>query len=329
VEERIYWHTARICPNGDLLANYVAVAGSPYGYGLAKMDKESKLIWQIPDNLHHDFDLDDEGRVYAFRHSFEKEPHEAAPHLRTPRINDYVAVFSPEGKEIKRISLLDAFAKSNFRQYLNSIPSHKKGDHTHGNGIDVITEAFAKNHGICKAGDVMISMRSPSMLAIINLDREEVIWAAHGIWKLQHDCDPLENGNILLFDNVGKCGAGGRSRILEWNPISGAIAWSYSGTSEAPFESDSRGCQQLLPNGNILVTEANKGRIFEVTRDQQIAWEYCNPLRKPDHKDYVAVVCSAERHDASKLTFLNSGDFNESRARVSTAAAEKKNNVLR
>jgi hypothetical protein len=35
---------------------------------------------------------------------------------------------------------------------------------------------------------------------------------------------------------------------------------------------------QRLPNGNTLITEGAKGRIFEVTREREIVWEYVSPF---------------------------------------------------
>ena len=34
---------------------------------------------------------------------------------------------------------------------------------------------------------------------------------------------------------------------------------------------------QRLPNGNTLITESHCGRLFEVTRDGEIVWEFINP----------------------------------------------------
>jgi hypothetical protein len=34
-----------------------------------------------------------------------------------------------------------------------------------------------------------------------------------------------------------------------------------------------------LPNGNTLITEGSDGRIFEVTVDHEIVWEYINPYK--------------------------------------------------
>jgi hypothetical protein len=32
-----------------------------------------------------------------------------------------------------------------------------------------------------------------------------------------------------------------------------------------------------LANGNTLITEGNFGRMFQVTPDKQVVWEYLNP----------------------------------------------------
>src|SRR6059036_3002382 len=35
---------------------------------------------------------------------------------------------------------------------------------------------------------------------------------------------------------------------------------------------------QRLPNGNTLITESSFGRLFEVTREGEIVWEYVSPF---------------------------------------------------
>jgi hypothetical protein len=108
----------------------------------------------------------------------------------------------------------------------------------------------------------------------------------------------------MVFDNLGNRGSGGRSRILEWNPQTGAIPWCYRGNRKHPFESDVRGGQQLLPNQNVLITESNTGRIFEVTRQGKIAWEYRTTDRPGKNHEMVGVICGAVRHAPDELTFL-------------------------
>ena len=36
---------------------------------------------------------------------------------------------------------------------------------------------------------------------------------------------------------------------------------------------------ERLPNGNTLISEGAPGRIFEVTHNKEIVWEYINPFR--------------------------------------------------
>ena len=55
-----------------------------------------------------------------------------------------------------------------------------------------------------------------------------------------------------------------------------APAWTYSDPEN--FLSAFISGAQRLPNGNTLICEGEKGRVFEVTRDGKIVWDYWNPL---------------------------------------------------
>lgn len=55
------------------------------------------------------------------------------------------------------------------------------------------------------------------------------------------------------------------------------IIWKYKGDPPKSFYSFSRGACQKLPNGNVLITESDKGHVFEITRDGKIVWEFFNP----------------------------------------------------
>ena len=98
-----------------------------------------------------------------------------------------------------------------------------------------------------------------------------------GPWLRQHDPDLLANGNILLFDNQGQCRPGGITRVIEVDPRTQEIVWTYAGTPEEPFESEVRSSEARLPNGNTLITESDGGRLFEVTRPRRDRLE----LRQP------------------------------------------------
>ena len=87
----------------------------------------------------------------------------------------------------------------------------------------------------------------------------------------------LDNGNILLFDN-GLHGAGayaGVSRVLEIDPSNEKIVWEYMQGSS--FYSATRSGAQRLSNGNTLVCSSTTGRLFEVTPEKEIVWEFIDP----------------------------------------------------
>jgi len=67
------------------------------------------------------------------------------------------------------------------------------------------------------------------------------------------------------------------SRVIEVDPHTRGIVWEYRDQSLFDFFSPYIGGAQRLPNGNTLICEGCRGRIFEVTRDGQVVWEYVNP----------------------------------------------------
>lgn len=88
-------------------------------------------------------------------------------------------------------------------------------------------------------------------------------------------------GNIMVFNN-GKP----FSLVTEFDPVALKIVWEYSGPAlgyavshswAITFYSGSESSAQRLPNGNTLICEADTGRIFEVTKELEIVWEYVNP----------------------------------------------------
>jgi hypothetical protein len=99
-------------------------------------------------------------------------------------------------------------------------------------------------------------------------------------------------GNLLLFDNQGPAGFPTAplgifvgSRVLEIDPITRQIVWQYTGEdSNRPvwsFHSSFISSARRLSNGNTLIDEGMNGRIFQVTREGEVVWEYVNPFFAP------------------------------------------------
>lgn len=311
-DDFIYYRRAHLYPNGDLLVIYIASGDTPWGYGAARMTRDSELVWSYLGQAHHDFDVGADGKVYLLTHEISTEVIEAWTQLKPPRIDDFIVVLSPDGEELKKVSVVDALVNSTYGRMLTRIPwySEQSGDYLHTNAIDVIEEADAEVFPFGKAGDVLISMRelTTGAIAVVDMETEAFNWATQGSWAGQHDPDITESGNILLFDNRGEFGDHGTARVIEFDPKNDGIVWKYSGSEGKPFESVLRSVQVRLDNGNTLITESDGGRIFEVSPDGEIVWEFINPVRGGENDEFIPIVSSGERIDPQGLdpVFLKS-----------------------
>ena len=107
-----------------------------------------------------------------------------------------------------------------------------------------------------------------------------------------HGVNPLANGNYLIFDNgpfrvdqmvTEPSSAAPFSRVLEVDPQTNNIVWTYTDPARASFWSPLISNAQRLPNGNTLINEGLFGRLFEVTPDGDTVWEYVDPYFGPDN----------------------------------------------
>ena len=305
-DDKIFWRAAKVFPNGDLLAVYIGRGDTPWGYGLAKMDKDSRPIWSYSERVHHDLDVDPDGRIYTLAHRIRREPVRALRQLTPPFLEDFLVVLSAEGKELWRVPLLSALAASPYADLarLAAASVSEGNDPLHANAVELVERRTDVGTAVLEPGQVIVSFRQINTIAAIDPRDGRVVWAFRGPWLAPHDPDLLEDGRIMVFDNRGHFGTGGASRVVEFDPRNQKTTWTYSGTEAAPFVSALRGRQQALPNGNVLITESAGGRMLEVTRDKEIVWEYINPHRSGDNDEEIAWIMGGERYAADQLAFL-------------------------
>ena len=131
-----------------------------------------------------------------------------------------------------------------------------------------------------------------SMIYIWNRKERKVDWRYGNKPGKQisfpHDPTELENGNILVFDNgryyvANPDGSSAVfppdfSRILEIDPKTEETVWEYRADNPVDFYSTYISSAQRLHNGNTLIDEGATGRLFEVTPNKEIVWEYINPF---------------------------------------------------
>jgi hypothetical protein len=375
VDEPIHWERCHLFANGDVLAMCCNGVGSPYGYGLAKFDRDSNLLWGHAGFVHHDFDVGEDGRVYvlAHRRNAETKPHDGLEAVPSPYLADDLLILSPEGKELDRLPILEAFRDSPYfltvlsetgpdpvapfqpfallhsrnRPFPPGFPGQTRGhlppgglpqpggmplpagvppppddralqsqpaDILHTNSVKVLRKELAPHFPLFKPGQILLSLRSPSTVAVLDLQTRAVVWAARGVWRAQHDANFLDNGHLLLFDNLGSAHG---SRVLEYDPITQGIAWAYpDATSPGPCDAF-RGAAQRLPNGNTLIAQPSLCRLVEVTGTREVVWEWgCSAGPLPVAGGPITnplIFIGARRYSPDRLTFVKEAPRGEKR----------------
>ena len=134
---------------------------------------------------------------------------------------------------------------------------------------------------------MLISILKLNLIVIVDSDKDEIVWT-WGTDELDAPHHPtlLENGNILIYDNGFDRGY---TRIVELNPLTGKIDWEYKANPPEKFFSKSRGSCQRLLSGNTLIAESNKGRVFEVNKENEIVWDFYNPVLNKEKQKRGAI----------------------------------------
>ena len=307
VDDDVDIHGTALLPNGDAILNLGEA-------GTVRVDRCSRVLWKVPGETHHAVDPLPSGETLIPARHRRTQASPARPRLG-PGSNgfyweDTLLRVRPDGSVAEEVPVLDMLYASGWEALLFAGPGSaatiRVEDPTHLNDVEVLREAVAPAFPMFRAGDVLLSLRNLDTLVVADGRTWRIKWAMTGPFLGQHDPDFLPNGHLMVFDNrgTGDRPAFGGSRILEIDPATRAVVWSYDGGDE-PFYTKERGSQQALPNGDVLVTAALEGRVFEVARGKpdRIVWEYVNLVRP----GFVGLVTGAERVDPAGLSFVGKG----------------------
>ncbi|HOP48063.1 MAG TPA: arylsulfotransferase family protein [Desulfobacteraceae bacterium] len=132
-------------------------------------------------------------------------------------------------------------------------------------------------------GDLLLSMRSLNAVMVIDPDSKKIKWWRVGVCSRQHDPDWQQDGCITVYDNQmrDKNGVGQAPDSLRFSQIVRINVNNYQ--SEVIYEgkrdnfySHIRGNHQILPNGSILITSSNQGRVLIVNNIGKTVFELLN-----------------------------------------------------
>lgn len=237
---------------------------------MARIDACGTPLWKLDGAYHHSLDLTDDGGLWTWLGA--RDPHSPLQWI--------VEVDALTGRERRRIDVAELVRHSQQSATLMSFPSDRTIDFRystlkdpfHPNDVEVLREDMAAAFPMFEAGDLLISLKTLDMIAVI-APTGEVKFSRYGPWRVQHDPDFQADGTITVFNNNKDRRA---SDIVSVDPSTGGIK-SLTPRLKAPFYTGFRGKHQILPNGNILLTIPEQGQVLEVVpADQSIAVEINN-----------------------------------------------------
>jgi hypothetical protein len=299
---RNFWRKARLFPNGDLLVIWEL-------FGLFKLDRDSRVLWAVPEPAHHDLQLTESGEIVHLQ-AERKRIEGIADGLA---VEDYIVVRDGGGRELRRIAMSDALRGVHWRRLRKAfwVRNSERGygldersifDPFHTNSLWLLSEAEAVRLGEpFQAGDALVSMAMLDTIVILDMEKGVPRWSQQGPFGMQHGPRPTRDGAIVLFNNFLTADG---SSVLTLDPRTRRVIREYTGPAAEPLHSRRSGSVQVLPNGNTLVVETDRGRALELTEDGEVVWEFRSPYRVGERLDRVASLYSLERVSAASTVWL-------------------------
>ena len=271
---------AYMLKNGNLLAAIRTEEQNKHlpakGGHLMEFDWDGNVVWEHVDHLqHHDFRrLDNGNTVYLCWKLLTEEQQKALPgglpgtEHEDGIYGDVVREVTPEGEVVWEWAAAEQMDMQKFPNH----PGAVRLEYAHGNTV-----------GPTNDGNILINQRYTGAMLIIDKATKEIVWSlADWEYGQQHDVQMIENGNILFFANgawtISYHGPEAGSKVVELDPKTNEEVWTYQGRPRRQLFSNFISGAQRLASGNTLICEGGWGRIFEVTPEGEIVWEYVCPF---------------------------------------------------
>lgn len=267
-------HGIVLMNNGDLVFNFERL-------GLVRLDICGRVLWRLPYRTHHSVHVDESGNIWVGGHIERTQRIAKYPNYVPPFDEFFVLQVSPKGRILREISVFDLLLNNGLKGllYLSATKNFETPvtrDTLHPNDVETFPSSLAP--GIFAPGDVMISLRNINAIIVFDPKSKAIKYQNIGQFLRQHDPDFIDGTTISVFDNnnLSPDSKGHYSRIVMLSAVDDSVEVKFTGTDHQPFFTDIMGKHQWLPNGNILITDARSGRVFEVDERDIIIWEYFN-----------------------------------------------------
>lgn len=240
---------------------------------LFRVDRCSQPMWHEASQIyHHSTELDADGTIWV------------PVHVQPPKekygadfVEDGLARVSTDGKLLEVRSLIDILERNGLMADLYGTAVYNN-DPLHLNDIQPVLA----DGPYWKKGDLFLSMRHSSTVALYRPSTDQIIWRKQGPWLGQHDVDILDDHRIALFDNNAlNRGKGpevlGSNKILVYDFSTDTVSERLADQMAAlGVRTYSEGLDDVTQAGNLVVEEENSGRVLILSADGKLLAEFVN-----------------------------------------------------
>ena len=272
---------------------------------MRKVDACSQPVWQITptpnDWFHHSIDVDIDGNIWSLGNDRNRtNPSVVDSSASRPYWDDTIVKLNSEGEVQFTKSISDILTENDLGYLIWGTQfSTYLVDWLHANDLQ---PAYSDTK-YWKKGDVLISLRTPSLVLLYRPSNNKLIWHSVGYTHAQHDVDFVDSSRISVFDNdsrfnVRKLEALKDPRVVDetvWGEgNSQVIVYDFATQQYSSYLNESlrvhevrtptQGRSEILPNGDLYVEETDYGRTLYFNADGSLRWVHVN--RSKNGKPY-------------------------------------------
>ena len=234
------------------------------------------------DEYHHSLEADGRGNYWV--------PSHIRPNSFGPEANftdDGLALISASGEVLSNRSLAQIFMENDLTALLFTIPGDGyDSDPLHLNDIQPVPG----NGPFWEEGDLFLSLRSPSLVALYRPSTNKILWYKQGPWLSQHDVDVIDDKAIAEFSNnaysIGDGSAiDGSNEVIYFEFGTNEVSYPFQvSMAKEKIASAEEGLWDLTPGGFAMIEDNRAGRIVVLRPDGTVYADYVN--RAPDGNVY-------------------------------------------
>ncbi len=239
---------------------------------LARVDACGRLRWMIDGIFHHSVERAADGSLYAV-YRYPTSPMRGAG----PGFDDEaIAHVAPDGRLLGLDRIADILDRNALGGLWRSHPYVDDPFH-----LNEVRPVLASGR-FWRRGDLLLSLRNLSLVMLYRPATGRVLWSKVGPWSMQHDVAIVDDHRISLFDNHWRFAApegevDGVNRVPVFDFATGRISYPFAAALRGyAIDTRAQGRQQIMPNGDLLIEETERGRLLRIAPDGTLRWQYLN-----------------------------------------------------